>query len=77
MKVYAVIGGYSADNNYLCDCMESLRLFDCLSTADAYVKQLTEVDGYDYAFCDIKEVNMESAISAANLNTADGITTPW
>jgi hypothetical protein len=75
MKVYAVIGGYGA---YAGE-MDSLRLFDCRSTAVAYHKELTEVEGYDYAVMEVKEVCMESALLGCNpnLNNADGITTPW
>jgi len=60
IKVYAVIGGidYEGEN------FKSLRLFDCFSTATAYLKQLEEVDGYDYSMMDTREVCMESAIAA-------------
>jgi len=37
-KVYAVIGGF----DYEGEDFKSLRLFDCFSTADAYVKQLAD-----------------------------------
>jgi hypothetical protein len=75
MKVYAVIGG----TDYEGEDFDSLRLFDCRSTAVAYHKELTEVDGYDYAVMEVKEVCMESALLGCNpnLNNADGITTPW
>jgi hypothetical protein len=59
-KVYAVIGGF----NYEGEDFKSLRLFDCFSTATAYLKQLEEVDGYDYSMMDTREVCMESAIAA-------------
>jgi len=59
MKVYAVIGGW----DYEGEDFQSLRLFDCFSTADAYLKQLDEE--YDYAKMDTREVIMESAILAA------------
>ena len=75
MKVYAVIGGidYEGEN------FKSLRLFDCFSTAVAYQKHLEENEGFDYAILETREVNVESAIAAndSNLNTKDGITTPW
>jgi hypothetical protein len=62
-KVYAVIGGW----DYEGESFDSLRLFDCFSTADAYLKHLTENDGtdiprYDYAKMDTREVCMESAL---------------
>jgi hypothetical protein len=59
MKVYAVIGGH----DYEGEDFASLRLFDCFSTADAYVKQLANV-GYDYSKMDTREVCMESAFCA-------------
>ncbi len=80
MKVYAVIGG----RDYEGEDFDSLRLFDCFSTADAYLKRLQEVEGYDYSLMDTREVCLESAITADTLNKADlpyhmanGITTPW
>jgi hypothetical protein len=75
MKVYAVIGGW----DYEGESFDSLRLFDCRSTAVAYHKELTEVEGFDYALLREQDVNMESAIlaGASRLNTKDGITTPW
>jgi hypothetical protein len=73
MKVYAVIGGW----DYEGEAFHSLRLFDCRSTAVAYHKELTEVEGYDYALLREQDVNMESAIYTSRLNTKDGITTPW
>ncbi len=73
MKVYAVIAG----EDYAGQDFDTLRLFDCLSAADAYAKELEQQFGVDYVLIEKREVNMESTISAANLNTADGITTPW
>ena len=61
MKVYAVIGGW----DYEGESFDSLRLFDCRSTAVAYHKELTEVEGYDYALLREQEVNMESALATA------------
>ena len=60
-KVYAVIGGF----DYEGEDFQSLRLFDCFSTADAYLKRLEEHEGFDYAKMDTREVCMESAILAA------------
>lgn len=61
MKVYAVIGGW----DYEGEDFKSLRLFDCFSTADAYLKQLEEKEGYDYSMMDVREVVMESALAVA------------
>jgi hypothetical protein len=59
MKVYAVIGGidYEGEN------FKSLRLFDCFSTATAYAKHLEEVEGFDYAIRETREVALESLFS--------------
>ena len=61
MKVYAVIGGY----DYEGEDFKSLRLFDCFSTATAYMHQLEEVGGFDYSLMDTREVYMESALAVA------------
>jgi hypothetical protein len=60
MQVYAVIGGW----DYEGEDFESLRLFDCLSTANAYVVRLEEQEGYDYTRMDVRQVIMESALCA-------------
>jgi hypothetical protein len=59
MKVYAVIGGidYEGEN------FKSLRLFDCFSTATAYMQHLEEVEGFDYAILETREVTLESLFS--------------
>ena len=61
MKVYSVIGGF----DYEGESFDSLRLFDCKSTADAYHQHLTEDEGYDYALIQVREVCLESALCAA------------
>jgi hypothetical protein len=61
MKVYAVIGGF----DYEGEDFKSLRLFDCFSTANAYVVDLEENQGYDYSMLDVREVVMESALACA------------
>ena len=60
-KVYAVIGGF----DYEGEDFKSLRLFDCFSTANAYLVYLEEQEGYDYSVMDTREVNMESALMCA------------
>ena len=60
MKVYAVIGGHYYEG----ESFNSLGLFDCLSTANDYVKFLEE-DGYDYVLMETREVDMKSALCAA------------
>jgi hypothetical protein len=59
-KVYAVIGGWDYEGQNF----DSLRLFDCFSTAVAYQKHLEENEGFDYAILDTREVNLETAITA-------------
>jgi hypothetical protein len=59
-QVYAVIGG----TDYEGEDFESLKLFDCKSSAEAYEIYLTENGGYDYALIEIREVCMESTIAA-------------
>jgi hypothetical protein len=58
-KVYAVIGGF----DYEGESFDSLRLFDCFSTASAYMVEL-ESGLYDYALMETREVCLESAIAA-------------
>jgi len=59
-KVYAVIGGY----DYEGEDFKSLRLFDCFSTANAYMVEL-ESGFYDYTLLDTREVCFESALATA------------
>jgi len=61
MKVYAVMGGF----DYEGEDFRSLRLFDCFSAADAYLKHLEENEGFDYAVMDTREVCLESTLAAA------------
>jgi hypothetical protein len=61
MMVYAVIGG----NDYEGETFDSLRLFDCWSTADAYRESLVNVEGYDYAMMEVRKISYESALCAA------------
>ena len=60
-KVYAVIGGFDCEG----EDFKSLRLFDCFSTANAYLVHLEGQEGYDYSVLDTREVNMESAFLCA------------
>ena len=60
MKVYAVIGCWEYEG----EDFKSLRLFDCFSTANAYLVDLEENQGYDYSKMDTREVNIESLIAA-------------
>jgi hypothetical protein len=53
-----VIGGVDFEGEQF----DTLELFDCKSTSEAYANKLVEEDGCDYFRMDIREVNMESAI---------------
>jgi hypothetical protein len=54
-----VIGGFNYEGEYF----DSLKLFDCRSSADAYYQKLVEVEGFDYAKIALLDVIMESAIA--------------
>jgi len=60
MKVYAVIAGV----DYEGEIFNTLRLFDCRSSAEAYGKQLEQELGCDYVLIEEREVCFESAIAA-------------
>ncbi len=60
MRVYAVIGGW----DYEGEDFASLRLFDCFSTANAYLVDLEENQGYDYSKMDVRVVEMQSLLAA-------------
>ena len=55
-----MIGGWDYEGEHF----DSLRLYDCKSAAEAYYQRLTDVDGYDYATMEVKEIRMESLICA-------------
>lgn len=60
-KVYAVIAG--AD--YEGEDFNTLRLFDCLSTAQEYAEHLQGQLGTDYALIKTLEICTESALAIA------------
>lgn len=60
MKVYAVIGGIE----YQGEDFDSLRLFDCLSTAALYAGELEQQLGVDYVVIEEREIDFTSALSA-------------
>ena len=61
MKVYAVIAG--AD--YEGEDFNTLRLFDCRSTAQAYADHLEQEICVDYVLVEEREVCFESALATA------------
>ena len=61
MKVYAVIAG----EDYAGQDFDTLRLFDCLSAADAYAKDLEQQFGVDYVLIEKREICLESTLCAA------------
>lgn len=60
MRVYAVIAG----TDYEREDFNTLRLFDCKSTAQAYAEHLEEQLGTDYVLIEDREICMESALAA-------------
>lgn len=58
MQVWMVMGGW----DYEGFCGESMRLFDCKSSAVAYREELKK-EGYDYIDCKVMGVCMESALA--------------
>ena len=56
---YAVIAGI----DYEGEVFDTLRLFDCKSSANAYAAHLE--DNYDYALIKLRDVCMESALLCA------------
>ena len=53
MKVYAVIGGADYEGEHF----DTLRLFDCLSAAEAYKAELYDgALGIDYVLMETREV---------------------
>lgn len=62
MKVYAVIAGADYEGEHF----DTLRLFDCLSAAEAYKAELYDgALGVDYVLIEQREVCLESALCAA------------
>jgi hypothetical protein len=59
MKVWMVMGGWEFEG----DQGDSLRLFDCKSTAGAYCDELKKF-GYDYIDCKVMSVIEGSALAA-------------
>lgn len=55
-KVYAVIGGY----DYEGERFDSLKLFDCKSTAEEYYEYLKEHERYDYVKIELMSIDMTS-----------------
>ena len=56
---YAVIAGI----DYEGEVFDTLRLFDCKSSANAYAAHLE--DNYDYVKVELREICMESALLCA------------
>jgi hypothetical protein len=58
-SVYAVIAGI----DYEGEVFDTLRLFDCKSSADAYAAHLE--DNHDYVKVELRGICMESALLCA------------
>jgi hypothetical protein len=67
LKVYAVIAGI----DYEGEVFSTLRLFDCFSTANAYMVEIEAQ--YDYALMETRDVNMESALISACKELAQAV----
>lgn len=61
MKVYAVIAG----TDYEGEDFDSLRLFDCKSTAEAYAQELEKGICVDYTLIEEREIDFTSALATA------------
>ena len=61
MKVYAVIAG----TDYEGEDFNSLRLFDCRSSAEDYELELQQQICVDYTRLEVREVCMKSALATA------------
>ena len=59
--VLAVIGGI----HYEGEVFDTLRLFDCRSTAQAYAEQLEQEFCIDYVLIEERVINFESALATA------------
>jgi len=60
MEVYAVAAG----EDYHGEDMDTLKLFDCKSAAEAYAKELEDQFGVDYVEMKVLPVLMHSALAA-------------
>ena len=60
-KCIAVIGG----TDYEGECFDSLRLFDCQSTADLYKAKLQQ--DFDYVLVEVREVSQYSAMMGGTM----------
>ena len=61
MKVYAVIGCIQYEGALF----DTLRLFDCLSTAKAYAAELEQEICIDWAEIEEREICLQSALATA------------
>ena len=61
MEVYAVIAG----TDYEGEDFNTLRLFDCRSTAEDYELELQQQIAVDYTRLEVREVCMDSALATA------------
>jgi hypothetical protein len=60
-KCIAVIGGCDHEGEYF----RTLRLFDCQSTADAYVVELERE--FDYVLVEVKEISQYSMMMGVTI----------
>jgi len=64
-KCIAVIGGDVIDGHYDGEDFDSLRLFDCQSTADAYKEEIK--DDFDYVLTRVLPVSQYSMMMGGTI----------
>ena len=64
-KCIAVIGGDYLDGHYEGECFDSLRLFDCQSTADAYKEEIK--DEFEYVLMKVITISQYSAMMGGTI----------
>ena len=64
-KCIAVIGGDVIDGHYDGEDFDSLRLFDCQSTAEAYKAELERE--FDYVLMEVKEISQYSMMMGGTI----------
>ena len=64
-KCIAVIGGDYLDGHYEGECFDSLRLFDCQSTADAYKEEIK--DDFEYVLMKVLPISQYSIVMGGTI----------
>ncbi len=64
-KCIAVIGGHYLDGHYEGEFFDSLRLFDCQSTADAYKEEIK--DDFEYVLMKVLPISQYSTMMGGTI----------